>query len=94
MNNFVCDRPEMALDWARSSIPASVLEDSKLPLSFRFITTQQDRVLTAKALLACFVPSMRYNTGFKKRGLGLAIFYGSDELRRSARAGVQLQVGW
>jgi hypothetical protein len=50
-------------------------------------------VLTAKALLACFVPGMRYNTGFKKERLSAGQICGIYELRRPARAVAQLQFG-
>lgn len=51
--------------------------------------------LTDGMLLACFVPRMRYNTGFKKEGSRLAI-YRIYELPRSAWAAAQLQAssGW
>ena len=49
-------------------------------------------MLTAKTLLACFVPGMRYNTGFKKGRVRAGHFYGVDEFRRLAEAGVQLRL--
>jgi hypothetical protein len=42
-------------------------------------------MLTAKTLLACFVPGMRYNTGFKKGKAMAGHSYGICEFRKSAR---------
>jgi len=47
-------------------------------------------MLTAKTLLACFVPGMRYNTGFKKGRVLAGHSYGIGEFRRSAPAAVRL----